>query len=134
MSAEAWSAAALWVLAAVGVVWTLVLLGLVGELKRTSQRLQDFLRGLEAELLPALTDVREAARAATRVLQDMGEVTPRLQAALGALEEAGDRVRGATGAMWNLFGHRFVPVAGILAGLRTGLRFAWRLYSKRRKS
>ncbi|MFB3817548.1 MAG: hypothetical protein ACE147_07785 [Candidatus Methylomirabilales bacterium] len=128
------SAAALLILAAVGVVWTIVLLALAGELRRTSQRLQDFLKLLEAELLPALTDVREAARAATRLLQDMGEATPRLQAALGALEEAGDNVRGATGAVRNLFGRRFIPVAGILAGLRAGLRFAWRLYSKRRQS
>lgn len=134
MSPQAWSAVALWVLAAVAVVWTIVLLALVGELRRTSQRVQDFLRVLEAEMLPALTDMREAARAATRVFQDMGEVTPRLQAALGALEEAGENVRGATGAVRNLFGRRLIPVAGILAGLRAGLRFAWRLYSKRRAS
>jgi hypothetical protein len=131
---EALKVSALLILAGVGVVWTIVLLALVGELRRTSQRLQDFLKLLEGELVPALTDVREAARAATRVLQDVGEVTPRLQAALGALEEAGDHVRGATGAVRNLFGHRFIPVAGILAGLRAGLRFAWRLYSKRRQS
>jgi len=127
------SAAALMVLAALGVVWTILLLALFGELKRTSQRLQQLLAALETDLRPTLADAREAVRTAARVLEDMHAATPRLQAALSAFQEAGDNVRGATGVVRHLFGHRLIPAAGILAGVRTGLRYAWRLYSKRRQ-
>lgn len=126
--------AALVVLAAVSVLWTLVLLLLVGELRRTTQRVQAFLESVQAELTPTLADARQAIRAATQLTQDLGEVTPRLQATIGALEEVSENVRGATGAVRNLFGHRFIPVAGLVAGLRAGLRFAWRHYSRRRDS
>jgi hypothetical protein len=125
------SAAALLVLAGLSILWTVVLLSLMGELKRRSERLDGVLRVLEVELPPALTEIREAARSVNRVVQDLGESTPRLRATLTALAEAGENVRGATGAVRNLFGYRFIPVAGILAGLRTGLRYAWRVYRRR---
>lgn len=126
--------AALVVLAAMSVLWTLLLIILAAELRRTTRQAQLFLGAMQSELIPALAEARETFRTATRVAQDLGEVTPHLQATIGALEEVSENVRGATGAVRSLFGHRFIPVAGLLAGVRAGLRFAWRHYSRRRDS
>jgi uncharacterized protein YoxC len=124
-------AAALVVLAVLGIVWTIVLASLVGELKRGSQRLDGVLQALQADLPSTLAEVREAARSVANVTQKVGEAAPHLQATLGALEEAGENVRGVTAAVRSVFGYRLIPVAGILAGLRTGLRYAWRIYRRR---
>lgn len=129
--ASSLAAAAVAVLAGLGILWTIVLLSLLGELRRRSQRLEGVLRVLEADLPTTLAEIREAARSLNRVAQEVGEATPHLRAALNALEEAGENVRGATGAVRSLFGYRFIPLAGILAGLRAGLRYAWRLYRRR---
>ncbi len=124
-------AAALVILAALGIVWTIVLISLVAELKRRSQRLDGLLRVLESDLPSTVAEIRDAARSLNRVAQDVGDATPHLRATLEALEEAGENVRSATGTVRSLLGYRFIPVAGILAGLRTGLRYAWRLYKRR---
>jgi hypothetical protein len=132
---EAWAsslvAAALVVLAVLGIVWTIVLASLVGELKRSAQRLDAVLQALHADVPSTLAEVREAARGLANVAQQLGEAAPHLRSAMGALQEAGENVRGATAAVRSVFGYRLIPAAGILAGLRTGLRYAWRIYRRR---
>lgn len=129
--ASSMAATALLILAGLGILWTIVLLSLLGELKRRSQRLEAVLAVVEAELPTTLTEIRDAARNVNRVAQDLGKATPHIAATLDALHQAGENVRGVTGTVRSLLGYRFIPVAGILAGLRTGLRYAWRRYRRR---
>ncbi len=124
-------AVALAILAVLGIIWTITLVSLVAVLKRQSLRLDGVLRAVETELPSMLADIRETARGLNRVAQDVSDATPHLRTTLQALEEVGENVRSATGAVRNLLGYRFIPVAGILTGLRTGLRYAWRLYKRR---
>jgi uncharacterized protein YoxC len=131
-SAPGWlTAMALVILAALGIVQTIALVSLLAPLKRTSQHLEGVLRRLETDLPATLAEIRDVLRNLNRVAQDVGDATPHLRATLEAIEAVGENVRTATGTVRGLLGYRFIPVAGILAGLRTGLRYAWRLYKRR---
>ncbi len=124
-------AVAVAILAVLGIIWTITLVSLVAVLRRQAQHLDGVLRAVETELPSMLADIRETARGLNRLAQDVAGATPHLRATLEALEEVGENVRSATGTVRSLLGYRLIPVAGILAGLRTGLRYAWRLYKRR---
>lgn len=64
---------ALVVLAVVSVLWTVLLIPALLELRRASWRLQEFIRTLELELRPTLQEARETIRAMTQAAQGVGE-------------------------------------------------------------
>jgi hypothetical protein len=118
---------ALVVLAAVGLLWTIVLIALLPAYQRTARRVESLATTLESDLRPLLQELREATRAVGQVARSVERAAPHLEAALGALEEAGENVRVATRAVRSAFGLRLIPVAGVLAGLRAG----WRILMRR---
>jgi len=121
------------VLAAVSLLWTLMLILVMVELRHLSWRLQEFIRSLEMELKPAIVEAREAIRNLTQVAHGVADTTTRLQRPLGALEEAGENIRITTGVLRSVFGSRMIPVAGLVAGLRTGLKVLWQLQKRRKR-
>jgi hypothetical protein len=125
--------AALWVLAAVSVLWTLLLIPALLELRRAAWRLQEFIRTLELDLRPVIQEAREGVRAATRAAQDVAEGTARLRGAMASVEEAGENLRMTTATIRGVFGSRLIPVAAILAGMRAGVKFLWKEYTRRRE-
>jgi len=114
--------AALVVLAVVSVLWTVLLIPALLELRRASWRLQEFIRTLELELRPTLQEAREGIRAMTQAAQGVGEGAARLRGAMAAMEEAGGNLRATTGVLRAIFGTRLIPVASILAGVRAGIK------------
>jgi signal transduction histidine kinase len=113
---------ALVVLAVVSVLWTVLLIPALLELRRATWRLQEFIRTLELELRPTLQEARETIRAMTQAAQGVGEGAARLRGAMAAMEEAGGNLRATTGVLRAVFGSRLIPVASILAGVRAGIK------------
>jgi len=52
---------------------------------------------------------------------------------MAAVEEAGENLRMTTGTIRAVFGSRLIPIAGVLAGVRAGLKFLWKQYTRRRE-
>jgi hypothetical protein len=121
-------------LAVMSVVWTIVLVAVALELRRTSWRLQEFVRSLELELKPTVQDAREAIRTLQRAAQGAADTTERVRGALLKLERVGEGVCGVTGTIRGLVGTPLIPAFSVLAGVRAGTKMLWTLYRARRKS
>lgn len=124
--------AALVVLAVISLVWTVLLLPILFEVRRASWRLQEFIRTLELDLRPVLQEARETLRAVSQAARGVADGTTRLHGALAGLEEAGENLRVTTGVIRTVFGSRLIPLAGVAAGLRAGFKVLWRRYTQRR--
>lgn len=125
--------AALVVLAVVSLLWTALLIPALLELRRTAWRLQEFIRTVELDLRPVLSEARDGIRAANKAAQEVANGTARLRGALTAVEEAGQNLRATTGVIRSVFGSRLIPVAGLLAGVRVGVKTLWKLSRRRRE-
>ena len=125
--------ASLVVLAVVSVLWTVLLVAVLLELRRASWRLQEFIRILELDLRPVIQEAREGIRTAAKAAQGVADGTARLRGALAAVEEAGENLRATTGVIRAVFGSRLIPVAGVLAGIRAGVKTLWKRYGRRRE-
>lgn len=126
--------AALAVLAVVSVLWTVLLVAMLLELRRLSWRLQEFIRTLELDLRPVLQEAREGVRTAAKAAQEVADGTARLRGTMAALQDAGDNIRVTTDVIRAVVGSRLIPVASVLAGLRVGVKTLWRRYRRRRES
>jgi len=124
---------ALVVLAVVSLLWTIMLVPALLELRRAAWRLQEFIRTLELDLRPVIQEARDGVRAATKAAQEVANGTARLRGAMAAVEEAGENLRMTTGTIRAVFGSRLIPIAGVLAGVRAGLKFLWKRYTRRRE-
>ena len=124
---------ALVVLAVLSLLWTIMLIPALLELRRAAWRLQEFIRTLELDLRPVIQEARDGVRAATKAAQAVADGTARLRGAMEAVEEAGENLRLTTGAIRAVLGSRLIPVAGVLAGLRAGGKFLWKHYTRRRE-
>jgi len=125
---------ALVVLAVVSLLWTVLLVAVLLELRRLSWRLQEFIRTLELDLRPILQEAREGVRTAARAAQEVADGTARLRGTMVALEDAGDNIRATTDVIRAVVGSRLIPVASVLAGLRVGVKTLWRRSRRRRES
>ncbi len=123
---------ALVVLAVVSLLWTVLLIAVLLELRRASWRLQEFIRTLELDLRPVLQEAREGVRTAAKAAQGVADGAARLRGAMAALEDAGANIRVTTDVIRAVFGSRLIPVAGVLAGIRVGVKTLWRRYRRRR--
>jgi len=121
---------ALVVLAGVSVVWTVVLAQAGRDFRRMAQRTQESLRLLEQDLLPLLREAREAVQRLNQITLGVQESNARLQAALGAFQQAGQNVRVTTETVRSVLGSRLIPVAGVMAGLRAGANMLWKRYRR----
>jgi hypothetical protein len=124
---------ALVVLAVVSLLWTIALVPALLELRRAAWRLQEFIRTLELDLRPVIQEARDGVRSATKAAQEVANGTARLRGAMAAVEEAGENLRMTTGTIRAVFGSRLIPIAGVLAGVRAGLKFLWKHYTRRRE-
>jgi len=125
---------ALVVLAVVSLLWTIMLIPALLELRRAAWRLQEFIRTLELDLRPVIQEAREGVRAATKAAQQVADGTARLRGAMASVEEAGENIRMTTGAIRAVFGSRLIPIAGLLAGVRAAAKFLWKQYTRRREA
>jgi len=125
--------ASLVVLAVVSVLWTVLLVAVLLELRRASWRLQEFIRTLELDLRPVIQEAREGIRTGAKAAQGVADGTARLRGALAAVEEAGENLRATTGVIRAVFGSRLIPLAGVLAGVRAGVKTLWKRYERRRE-
>ena len=125
---------ALVVLAVLSLLWTIMLIPALLELRRAAWRLQEFIRTLELDLRPVIQEARDGVRAATKAAQAVADGTARLRGAMEAVEEAGENLRLTTGTIRAVLGSRLIPIAGLLAGLRAGGKFLWKHYTRRRES
>jgi len=123
---------ALVILAVMSLLWTIMLVPALLELRRAAWRLQEFIRTLELDLRPVLQEARDGVRAATKAAQEVMDGTARLRGAMTAIEEAGENLRMTTGTIRAVFGSRLIPIAGLLAGVRAGTKFLWKQYTRRR--
>lgn len=125
--------AALVVLAAVSLLWTVLLIAVVLELRRASWRLHEFIRTLELELRPALQEAREGIRTAAKAAQGVADGTARFRGAMTAVQDAGENLRVTTDVIRAVVGSRLIPIASVLAGLRVGIKTLWRRSRRRRE-
>ena len=123
-------AVALVVLAGVSLLWTLGLLLAFMELRQLSQRIQETLRVLEMEILPLARDARETIHRLTQLSLGLEGSNAKLQDALGAFQQAGQNVQKTTEVVRAVFGSRLIPMAGVMAGVRAGVKMLWRLYGR----
>jgi uncharacterized protein YoxC len=130
---DAVAVGALVVIAVMLVLWTVLLIPALLEVRRAAWRVQELIRTLEIELKPVLSDARETLRTAARAAGDVADGTARLRGTLGALEKAGDNVRATTDTVRAVFGSRLIPVAVLLAGMRGGGKYLWRHLTRRRE-
>ncbi len=126
--------ASLVVLAVVSVLWTIAMIVVASELRRASWRLQEFIRTLELELKPTIQEAREAIRTLSRAAQGAADGAERVRGTLAKLEEAGDNIRATTSVVRSVFGSRLIPAAGLLAGVRAGVKMLWKLSTRRRET
>ena len=126
--------AAVVVLAVVSLLWTLMLITALLELRRAAWRMQEFIRTLELDLRPVIQEAREGVRTAAKAAQEVADGTARLRGAMAAIQEAGENLRMTTGTIRAVLGSRLIPVAGVLAGVRAGAKFLWKHYTHRRES
>jgi len=124
---------ALVILAGVSLLWTLGLLLALMELRQLSQRVQETLRALEMELIPLAREAKEAIHRLNQVSQGVETSNAKLQDALGALQHAGHNIQMTTEAVRAVFGSRLIPMAGVLAGVRAGVKLLWKTVRERRK-
>ncbi len=124
---------ALVVLAVINLLWTILLIPALLELRRAAWRLQEFIRTLELDLRPVMQEARDGVRAATKAAQEVANGTARLRGAMAAMEEAGENLRMTTGTIRAVFGSRLIPIASVLAGVRAGAKFLWKRYTRRRE-
>jgi len=125
--------ASLVVLAVVSVLWTVMMVIVTSELRRASGWLQAFIRSLELELKPTIQQTREAIRTLNRVAQGAAEGTARVQGTLATLDKVGDTIRATTRVVRSAVGSRWIPVAGLVAGVRVGANMLWKLSTQRRR-
>jgi hypothetical protein len=121
---------ALVVLAGVSLLWTVGLLLAFMELRQLSQRFQETLRALEMELLPLTREAQEAIRRLNHVSLGVEASNAKLQDALGTFQQAGQNVQKTTEALRAIFGSRLIPLAGVVTGVRAGVKMLWRLYGR----
>jgi hypothetical protein len=133
MAMNSLAVAALVVMAGVSVVWTVILILTLQEVRRACFRLHEFIRTLEIELRPVLNQAREGAEGVARAAHEVADATARVRGALTALEDAGQNVLWTSQIFRAVFGRRLVPVAGVLAGLRAGSKVLWKQLRQRRK-
>lgn len=126
--------ASLAVLAVVSVIWTVALVAVALEARRASKRLQEFIRSVEMELKPTVLEAREAIRKLDRTAAGAADTVERVRGTFVRLEQAGENVRATTGKVRALLGTRFIPALSLLAGVRTGTKVLWSLYTQRRAS
>ncbi len=124
---------ALVVLAVLSIVWTILLVPVLLELRRAAFRLQEFIRTLELDLRPVLQEARDAIRTLNQAGQRVAENSAKVGHVVGALEEAGENIRMTTGVIRAVFGSRIIPVATLMAGVRAGVRMLWKRSSRRRE-
>ena len=124
---------ALVVIAIILLLWTVMLIPALLEVRRAAWRLQELIRTLELELKPVLADARETLRAAARAAEDVAAGTARVRGTLGAFQRAGDNVLATTDTVRAVFGSRLIPVAALLAGMRGGAKFLWKHWTRRRE-
>jgi uncharacterized protein YoxC len=134
MSAVEVGAGALVVLAVLSLVWTIMLVPVLLELRRAAVRLQEFIRTVELDLRPILLEAQATLRTANQVAQRVAENSAKVGHVVEALEEAGENIRMTTRVVRAVFGSRFIPVAGLMAGVRAGVRMLWRRSSRRRET
>ena len=125
--------ASLVVLAVGSVLWSIMLVIVTVELRRASGRLQEFIRSLELELKPTLQEARETIRTLHRASQGAADGLERVRGTLAKLEVAGDNIRATTGVVRSVFDARLIPVAGLVAGVRVGVKVLWTLVTQRRR-
>ncbi len=123
---------ALVILAVMSLLWTIMLIPALMELRRAAWRLQELIRTLELDLRPVIQEARDGVRAATKAAQEVMDGTARFRGAMTAMEEAGENLRMTTGTIRAVFGSRLIPIAGLLAGVRAGTKFLWKQYTRRR--
>ena len=124
---------ALVVLAVMSVLWTVMIIPALLELRRAAWRLQEFIRTLELDLRPVIQEARDGVRAATKAAEDVANGTARLRGAMAAVEEAGENLRMTTGTIRAVFGSRLIPIASVLVGVRAGGKFLWKQFTRRRE-
>ncbi len=124
---------ALVVLAVMSLLWSILIIPALLELRRAAWRLQEFIRTLELDLRPIIQEARDGVRAATKAAQEVANGTVRLRGAMAAMEEAGENLRMTTGTIRAVFGSRLIPIASVLAGMRAGAKFLWKQYTRRRE-
>jgi uncharacterized protein YoxC len=124
------STVALVVLAGVSLLWTLGLLLALVELRQLSQRIQTSLHALELEVIPLARETRDAIQRLNQITQGVEKTNARLQDAAGAFQQAGENVRMTTETVRAVFGSRLIPVAGVMAGVRAGVKMLWRWYGR----
>ena len=69
----------------------------------------------------------------TQAGQAVADGAAHLRGAMAAMEEAGGNLRATTGVLRAIFGSRLIPVAGILVGVRAGIRTLLKQYGRRRE-
>ncbi|HTX53525.1 MAG TPA: hypothetical protein VMD08_08940 [Candidatus Baltobacteraceae bacterium] len=126
--------AALVIMAAVSLLWTVVLAVVSMNLFRLFRRGDDLLRVVEVELRPVLQDLREVLRKAQKVADGAAESTERVRSTLERLQGTAENLRNATGKIRAVISPRFLPAASLLAGITTGTKVLWKLYRGRRTS
>jgi hypothetical protein len=125
--------ASLGVLAGVSVLWTIMLVIVTSQLRRASWRLQECIRSLELELKPTIQQARAAIRTLNRAAQGAAEGMERVRGTLAKVEAVGDTIRATTRAVRAGVGSRWIPVAGLVAGVRVGANVLWQLNTQRRR-
>jgi uncharacterized protein YoxC len=124
---------ALVVLAVLSILWTILLVPVLLELRRAAFRLQEFIRTIELDLRPVLQQAQDVFRTLNQAGQRVAENSAKVGRVVGALEEAGENIRMTTGVIRAVFGSRIIPVATLMAGVRAGVRMLWKRSSRRRE-
>lgn len=94
--------------------------------RNTAQRLDEFLRDAQRDLLPMLREMREAAERLNRTSGKLEEGANKAAALADSLEEVGDSIHSVN----SFLRHDVGRYAGNLAGLWLGLRSASKVFIK----
>ncbi len=120
------------VIAAMTLFWTLGLVVVLLLVRRLATRTQEFMRMVEFEIRPVMQDVRDMVRTASKLTTEVAHESLRLRGVMTSVEEAGENLRMTTNTIRAVFGSRLIPIAGMLAGMRGGVKYLWKQYSHRR--
>lgn len=127
---------ALVALAILAGVWTLMALvigiPLILTLRRSGRRIDNLLREIELNLGPALLDLREALRNVNKTSTSVADGVAQAGRAFEAVGELGKTLQGANAVLRAALGPGVTTVAGLIVGVRAGVRvLARRLFRRR---
>ncbi|PWB78310.1 MAG: hypothetical protein C3F08_08870 [Candidatus Methylomirabilota bacterium] len=113
---------ALWAIVALFFVLVCGMIPVLVQLRRTARQAEDFLRLVELELRPMLTEAKDVMRNLNRASDQVNDGLGKMSGTLDAVAEAGRTVRDVNHLVQQFVFPKLITGAAFATGLQAGLK------------